>query len=179
MGSADRLDTPSAFAAAYRSQASGLLRFFYSRTLCSHVAADLTAETFAKAWQLRRRFDPAKGSSGAWLQALARQELLHYLRHEAVSRRARRRLGIVAFAATPDELYEIEQRLDHERQFDALHRSLGSLKPNAAEALRLRVVEQLPYDEIAEKLAISPGAARVRVARALHQLNEQLSGVTP
>jgi DNA-directed RNA polymerase specialized sigma24 family protein len=34
----------------------------------------------------------------------------------------------------------------------------------------LHVVEELPYEEVATRLAISPGAARMRVHRALQRL---------
>ncbi len=42
------------------------------------------------------------------------------------------------------------------------------------EALQLRVVEQLPYDDIAERLAITEPAARARVSRGLRTIGRAL-----
>lgn len=42
-------------------------------------------------------------------------------------------------------------------------------------ALELRVVDELSYPEVAERLAIRPAAARLRVSRALRRL----AAVTP
>jgi len=47
---------PDLFAAFYHRHAENILGFFARRTLDPHVAADLTAETFAEAFASRRRF---------------------------------------------------------------------------------------------------------------------------
>jgi DNA-directed RNA polymerase specialized sigma24 family protein len=41
-------------------------------------------------------------------------------------------------------------------------------------AVLLRVIEQLPYDEIAERLGCTAGNARVRVCRGLDRLEAYL-----
>jgi RNA polymerase sigma factor (sigma-70 family) len=47
---------------------------------------------------------------------------------------------------------------------------LERLSGTQREALELRVVEELPYREVARRLRVSEGAARVRVARGLKAL---------
>lgn len=163
------------FSSAYRINAEGLLRYFYRRTLCAEVAADLTAETFAKAWRVRKRYDSSSGSVAAWLQVLARQELLHYLRHERVSNRARTKLGIAEFTIQPDEIVDIERRCDADAASGRLYESIEALPASRADAIRLRVVDKLPYPEVAGRLGCTPGAARVRVARAIAELNQKLA----
>jgi hypothetical protein len=62
---------PSAFGGFYMAQSRELLAFFVRRTFDFEVARDLTAETFAQAFEHRRRF---RGSTDAeasgWLYAL-------------------------------------------------------------------------------------------------------------
>jgi RNA polymerase sigma-70 factor (ECF subfamily) len=53
---------------------------------------------------------------------------------------------------------------------EALARGLGSLPVHERDALQLRVVDELSYAQVAERLAIRPAAARVRVSRALRRL---------
>jgi DNA-directed RNA polymerase specialized sigma24 family protein len=45
------------------------------------------------------------------------------------------------------------------------------------EAVFLRVVRELPYDEVAAALGCSAGSARVRVSRGLDRLSQLLGGV--
>jgi RNA polymerase sigma factor (sigma-70 family) len=45
--------------------------------------------------------------------------------------------------------------------------ALSQLSPSVAAAVSLRVMRELPYSEVAERLGCSEGAARVRVARGL------------
>ena len=59
------------------------------------MAEDLTAETFARALERWRRFDPSRGSARAWLCQLARSTALDHFRAEE---RRRRREGRFAAA---------------------------------------------------------------------------------
>src|SRR5690349_10935083 len=51
----------------FEEHSTDLLAWFQSRTFSGQVAADLCAETFAVALEQAARFDPARGTSGAWL----------------------------------------------------------------------------------------------------------------
>jgi DNA-directed RNA polymerase specialized sigma24 family protein len=50
---------------------------------------------------------------------------------------------------------------------------LGQLDRRAVE---LRMLDDLPYEEVARRLEIAPGAARTRVHRALHALAVRMRG---
>jgi RNA polymerase sigma-70 factor, ECF subfamily len=52
---------------------------------------------------------------------------------------------------------------------------LNSLPLSQREALRLRIVDERSYDEVADALGTSRSAARVRVHRALTTLRRRLS----
>lgn len=63
--------------------------------------------------------------------------------------------------------------------FAALHDALRELSPALSQALILRVGHELSYDEVADRLGCSPGAARVRVARGLAALESRLEVASP
>ena len=50
-----------------------------------------------------------------------------------------------------------------------LQRALAQLPEHERRALELRVIDELPYREVARTLAIRPAAARLRVSRALRR----------
>jgi RNA polymerase sigma-70 factor (ECF subfamily) len=74
----------------------------------------------------------------------------------------------------PDPAYEaLDERLSLPQ---AVLAALADLPDAERELLRLRVVEERPYREIAARLRCSPAHARVRVSRALRRLQLELGG---
>jgi RNA polymerase sigma-70 factor (ECF subfamily) len=88
-------------------------------------------------------------------------------RRDQVESRARERLGLPIDLAAEDGYANVEERLSPRL---ALAAALKDLPEHEREALELRVVAELPYDEVAERLEIRPAAARLRVSRALRRL---------
>jgi len=155
-----------AFSALYARHARPVYDWLARRI--AWAASDLTAETFARAWLSRRRFrDDRGGSALPWLLGIAANLLADAARHDRIETRARERLGLPLDLATEDGYAEVEQRLSPRI---ALARNLAALAPHERDALELRVVEELSYEEVAERLAIVPAAARLRVSRALRRL---------
>jgi RNA polymerase sigma factor (sigma-70 family) len=161
---------PDAFGELYDRYAADLLAFFARRTADAQTAADLTAETFAQAFASRGRYRDTGAPAFAWLLAIARHQLARALRHEKVDDRARRRLGMERIELDDASLARIEELADLRAVAPALAAALGRLSAETARAVELRVSEELPYSEVARRLHCSEGAARVRVARGLHQL---------
>lgn len=153
----------------YDRHARTLLAFLARRTAEPEAAVDLLAETFAAAFSDRRRFrgdDPLP-----WLYGIARHQLSGYFRRGRVERRALERLGVQRRALTDAEYDRIEELASVR---DDVVAALASLTPEHREALRLRVVEERPYPEVARSLGISEQTARARVSRALRALRPQL-----
>jgi RNA polymerase sigma factor (sigma-70 family) len=165
------LAQPQLFALFYRRHAEDVLSFLARRTLDPHVAADLTAETFAQAFASRRRFrEQGDGSAAGWLFALARHQLSHYIRHLSVESRWRERVGMPRVEITSEDEERIDELIDFERVGRALALNLAALKRDQREALQLRVVEGRSYPEIAGLLSCSEEVARARVSRGLKRL---------
>jgi len=159
---------PSAFAALYRRHAAAV--HDWHRRHLPWAAADLTAETFAQAWLSRRRFrDDREGSALPWLLGIARNVLRDSARRDRIETRARERLGLDVDLASEDAGYAaVDDRLSPRA---ALRAALDSMPRHERDAVALRVVEELPYAEVAERLAIRPAAARLRVSRGLRRLS--------
>ena len=156
----------SGFAELYTRHVAAVHAWLSQRL--SWAASDLTAETFARALLSRDRFrDEHDGSALPWLIGIARNVLRETARHDRIETRARERLGLPVDLINEDGFTEVEERLSPRV---ALQRQLNALPPGEREALGLRVIDELPYDQVAEKLNIGPPAARLRVSRALRRL---------
>jgi len=168
---------PDALGELYRRHVERLHSWLRSQ-VSPQIACELTAETFAQAALSLRRFeDRGAGSASPWLFGIAKNLLHRYYERERVDRRARRRLGMRE--PTHDlELDRVEERDRAERMTPTLVAALATLPPGQRRALELRVIEELPYDEVASSLSCSEGAARIRVTRALGSLSERLKGAS-
>jgi RNA polymerase sigma-70 factor (ECF subfamily) len=165
---------PEAFGVFYERNARVVLSFFYRRTACAQTSADLTAETFAAAFVSRARFRDTGAPARAWLLGIGHHQLARFFRRSAVSDRARRRLGIERIAVDDVSLERIEALADLAPMRDAIREAMAGLSPKVADAVGLRVGLDLPYAEVARRLGITEGTARVRVTRGLTQLLERL-----
>jgi RNA polymerase sigma factor (sigma-70 family) len=169
---------PDAFGVLYDRHAATVLAYFQRRTACAESAADLTAETFARAFYARRRYRDRGVPAIAWVLGIARHVLADSIRYERVEDRARRRLGLERVELDDEALRRIEELADLTAVRERLDAALAELPPDSAEAVRLRVDHELPYAEVARRLGCTEGAARVRVARALTKLADSLEATS-
>lgn len=163
---------PDAFREFYNRYSDRLNRYFTRRTANEDTALELTAETFSRAWRMRERFeDEREGSAAPWLFGIGRNVLLMSVRRGAVERRAATRLGVLERL----DLDGAGTQVPEPRWSDGADELLDSLPLSQRDALRLRIVDELAYDQVAEALGTSPAAARVRVHRGLASLRARLS----
>jgi RNA polymerase sigma-70 factor (ECF subfamily) len=154
-----------AFRELYDRYAERVLGYHLRRTRDEDAAHELTAETFAQAWLVRTRFrDECDGTAGPWLFGIARNVLLMSVRRTRLEAAARERLGLPVAPAPAEEAW-----------LDGLDEALDALPETQREAIRLRVVDDLTYDDVAVALGTTPAAARVRVHRGLSALRARLT----
>jgi RNA polymerase sigma factor (sigma-70 family) len=166
---------PSAFTDFYAAHSRPLLAYFARRTFDVEAARDLTAETFAQAFEHRRRFRGlTDAEAGGWLYGIARHQLGRYARRGVVERRAVKRLGIQLPTVSEDDYERIAELAGLAQLRDRVAAAFGELSDDQRDALRLRVVDERPYLEIAQTLGISEQTARARVSRALGRLADAL-----
>ena len=162
---------PAAFGELYRRHVRRV-HAWHERRL-AWAAADLTAETFARAWIARGTFrDRHDGWALPWLLGIAHNVLRESVRREVIETRARERLGLPTDLAHEDGYAAVEERLSPSAAVTA---AFEALPDHERDAVALRVIDELPYAEVARRLEIRPAAARLRVSRALRRL----AGSTP
>lgn len=167
---------PEAFGAFYRRHERAMLVYHLRRTGSAELAADLTAEVFAAALGSSRRFKPGKTPAAAWLYGIAKNKLAASRTRGRVEEGARRRLSVEPLVLTNEAIERVEELADAERQAEAMMDLLERLPADQGEALRLRVLEERDYEEIACELECSQAVVRQRVSRALHSLRRDFQG---
>jgi RNA polymerase sigma-70 factor (ECF subfamily) len=172
---AETPNDPEAFGIFYRRHENAMLVFFLRRTANAEIAADLTAEVFASALASARRFRPGRQPAAAWLYGIANHKLSTSRRRGLVEDRARRKLGMAPLQLTDDDLARVEDLMDGEAAAGVVARLLAELPTEQREAVRLRVIAEQSYDEIATDLRCSAAVVRQRVSRALRTLRRQLT----
>src|SRR3954468_23214100 len=144
---------PQAFREFYERYAVWMRAWFQRQTGSETAALDLTAETFAQAWRGLRRFrDMAEGSGAPWLFGIARNLLRQYHKHNRIETAARARLGLPVDWQGTEEYDAVDERITAGPRPPALRDAVSSLPVDQQAALELRVVQQLPYEEVAGRL---------------------------
>jgi RNA polymerase sigma factor (sigma-70 family) len=169
------MDDADAFSELYRNEGETVLIYLTRRTWDGETALELTAETFAialRSWRAIAQL--ADEQQRAWLFTVARRQLARYLRRAKVERRAVQRLGMQIPQVDHDDLLLIERRAGLPELRQTLARELGRLSGAQQDALRLRVVEERTYEEVAATLGVSEQTARARVSRGLRALGSAL-----
>ncbi len=143
-----------------------ILRIVRDRAL----SEDLTVETFWRIYRARGRFDP-NGNFSAWARRIATNVAIDSLRQRRPETELRED---IAQNESPDPVIQREER-------QAIRRAFRQLPVKLQAAATLALIEERPYEEIAEALGTSAGAVKLRVFRAVRILRKELQhlGVQP
>jgi RNA polymerase sigma-70 factor (ECF subfamily) len=159
------------FAEVYDQLAPSVLRFFARRTRESEHAFDLTAETFAKAFEKRHDF---RGSSDiqatAWIWSIARNELARYHRTRTVELSALQRVGLERPQPTDAELRRVEELTARDLAREHVQLAIAGLPSDQRQVMRMRFIDELSYPDIARSLGVSHDVVRARASRAMRAL---------
>lgn len=162
-------------AALYDRHREPLLLFLVRRTTDPELALDLWAETFAQAVAGQRKFRGATDEEAAgWLYGIANRQLAYYYRRGYARQRALGRLDLERKPTPPLMEDELVRRAGLDELRGELAAALATLSAQTREAIELRVVQELSFAEVAERLSISEPTARARVSRGLKSLSHLL-----
>jgi RNA polymerase sigma-70 factor (ECF subfamily) len=150
-----------------------MLGFFMSATGRPDLAADLTAETFARALESITAFDPALGRADQWLFGIARNVLGESYRRRRVEAATRERLGLPKLVLD-DHAADAIARLGASEDLATI--TLADLPRDQQQAIEARVVHERGYPDIAAELQCSEALVRQRVSRGLRTLRTRLTG---
>lgn len=163
------LNDPAAFELIYRRHSRAVFRFV-ARRVGPEDAADLTADTFVRAIEIRHRYHLDQPSCLPWLYGIAQNIVGDRLRR--VRRRDRIYLAASTDSLTLDFGEDADNRIEAAALTDRLNFALGALSPRDRNTLLLHALEGLSYAEIATALDIPPGTVASRLNRARHQIRE-------
>lgn len=166
-----------AYDAFYRRHRGPVLAYLARRTGSPELAADLMAETFAQALAtVTRDACELPVVPAAWLFTIARNLLVDSLRRGRVASEARHLLGLEPLVLDDDDIDRIAQIAEAEQYMNHLATCVpvGDL-----ELLRDRLVDDIPYVELASRLGCSEAVVRKRVSRAIARARSASSGEPP
>ncbi|GIU85247.1 MAG: hypothetical protein KatS3mg008_2022 [Acidimicrobiales bacterium] len=165
---------PAAFRALYDRWSPKVLGWLQRRTGDAQASLDITAETFALVFERADTFRSEKGSVSSWIFGIANHLLARWFRSNRVQLRAVGRLGAQLPRWTPSDIQRVEELADSEGVRALVREALDACREEDRRVLELRVLQRLPYTEVASRLGCSQGAARVRCHRALERLEREL-----
>ncbi len=161
-----------ALLATYTRKVYNLCYRFTGRT---HEAEDLTQEVFIKVFQTLRSYDPAQGTFSTWLNRVAHNHLVdHY-------RRTRKDRATTSLDEEPETLEHKAgtepspaSQVESRERKELLQRALERLSPDLREAVILRDLHDLDYQEIAQVLGVPEGTVKSRINRGRVELTRVL-----
>lgn len=167
--------TGTEISALYEAHSEAMLRFLMRRTFDAQLSVDIVGETFATAFEQRKRHrGKTEAEAQAWLFGIASNLLKMYFRSGAIERRAMNRLAVESVTVPDDEIARIEALAGSAQLRGLVRDALAELSAEQRQAVRLRVVDELPYPLVAEKLEVSEAVARARVSRGLKKLRDRM-----
>ncbi len=136
------------------------------------AAEDLTQKTFLRLHRQRHRYQ--RGSPvGPWVRTIARNLAVDEARRQGRSAERLTREGTL-----PERTAERRRdRLEVEAERARVRAAVARLPDGQREVVELHKLEGLSFIEVAARLRIRPGAARVRAHRAYLVLRGLLEGV--
>jgi RNA polymerase sigma factor (sigma-70 family) len=166
------LGDADAFEALFRQYQSEVYRWIVRLVRNPGVAEELTIETFWRIHRHQKRFD-ARRPFGPWARRIATRVAIDYLKSIA-NRESAGESRETAQPSTSDPALQAEMR-------DQIAGAFSALPVRLRVAASLALIEECPYQEIAQALDISLSAVKMRVARAAALLRASLErmGIRP
>src|SRR5581483_8729899 len=143
----------AAFSVFYRRHVPVVLAYLMRETRDPETAADLAAEVFAAVLLAAGRYSEQMESATPWVIGIARNKLLMSWRRGRVEARARLRLGFEAMPLDDGDLDRVVE-VAHAGSGKLL-RLMDDLPEDERVAIRSRVLDERPYQEIATELRCS------------------------
>lgn len=159
-----------AFGQLYDHYGSGIYRFIYYRVGSTHLAEDLTSETFVRGLRAIQRFNWQGKDFGAWLTTIARNLIVDHFKS------SRARLEVVAD--------DVPERRDNQSgpedgvlellTNEILYDLVGNLPPEQRDCVLMRFIQGLSIAQTAAALGRSEGAIKQLQLRAVRNLAKKI-----
>lgn len=130
-------------------------------------AEEVVQEVFLSAW--RTQYDPARGSTHAWILAMVRNRSIDVLRA-----RKRRPVQPLVEGLDPPDTQDVPAQAASNVDAAAARTALDSLPPEQKQAIELAYFGGLTHTEIATQLAAPIGTVKGRIRLGLDRLRVAL-----
>jgi len=172
-----RAGNAAAFETLYRSHQAGIFTFVRSLVGEWELAADLTQQTFVRAWESLPRLRQV-GAFGGWLHRIA----ANLVRDEAKSGRARLEIAASSLGDGDAPLRGVEDTSSERPEAmtvsaelrQQVRSALAEIPPEQRAVVVMHHLEGLPVTEIARALGVRPGTVMSRLARAREAMRVRL-----
>jgi RNA polymerase sigma factor (sigma-70 family) len=170
----------SAWEELLRGHSRKIYNLCYRFTGRTSEAEDLTQEVFIKVFQTLRTFDAAQGAFATWLNRVARNHLVDHYRR---TRKDRLTSSIDEDAGQieerPSQIEGPMARVESRERRELLQAALDRLSPDMREAVILRDLQDLEYEEISQVLGVPVGTVKSRINRGRLELARILKRMEP
>ena len=137
-----------------------------------HDAEDITQQVFVSAWRSRESLRDDAGSLGGWLAAITRRRCVDLYRSRARERRNETAVAVVIESEVPGHGDRVTEQV-------LLAQELLDMGDPRATVIRLAIIEDRPYEDIARILDMPLGTVKSHVRRGLRSLRVRLEEVKP
>jgi RNA polymerase sigma-70 factor (ECF subfamily) len=140
-------------------------------------AEDLTQEVFIKVFRNLSSYNPDTGQFVTWVMSVGRNLLIDHYRQSkddraTISTDENEEFSILD--TLPAEQLSPQAELERDERARMLRRSLEHLPPQLKEAVILRDLEELSYEEIGEILKVPEGTVKSRINRGRLELAKHI-----
>lgn len=140
--------------------------FVYYRCGDRDLAEDITQDTFVKLWEIRLKID--KSTIKAYLYKIAQNNTINYLKRQQLMYQFRNKPGA-------DREYDTPEKLAEMKEYEVkLQNVISNLPEGGREVFLMNRLEDLTYNEIAERLGLSVKAIEKRMSKVLKILRDNL-----
>jgi RNA polymerase sigma-70 factor, ECF subfamily len=136
------------------------------------AAEDAAQETFWRAYQNLKRYDPSRPFI-TWLLSIAA--------HHCIDQQRKRRLPTFELDEFPEmdimdsSIPNPEKEMNHHQENDALHQLINQLSPQDRATVILKYWYDCSEEEISQMLSLTVSAVKSRLHRSRRQLAEMVS----
>ncbi len=163
---------PQRFAVLYSKYYEPILRFIYQRCVDEDLSADLSAQTFVKAYQKINTYSYRGVPFSAWLYTIAMNEVNQHFR------KANKNRVVALEDKFVDTIkYEFDNKEELEINIEKLSRVIQLLKADEITIIELRFFEERPFKEVADILGLTETNAKVKVYRIVQKMKELFNGL--
>ena len=163
-----------AYALLVRRHQAPLFRYALGMVGDADTAADMVQDTLVRAFSRLHGFQQ-RDRFVAWLFQILRNRCRDHLKTPWW----RRRSALEPHPELPARGEDALQALESRETGQAVRRALATLPLAQREAFLLKHVEDLSYEEMAERLGAGVSALKMRVMRAREALRESMAGEFP